>query len=117
MVNDIPTPARAEREPWEQWVATLARPVERVVRGAKVTTRDGLRSITYRDERDGQQVIVEMPSNALTKSCTQYRHDDCEHRLGGRHEGGLVLKLSLPGFTWRCGCACHNDPIRAGRLF
>jgi hypothetical protein len=27
------------------------------------------------------------------------------------------LKLCFRGFVWRCGCACHNDPFRAGRLF
>ena len=104
-------------EPWELWVGSVARPAERVMRGAKVTIRDGVRWIDYRDERDGQQVIVEMPANAPTKSCDEQRHDQCGHRLGDPHEGGIVLKLSLPGFLWRCGCPCHNDPLRAGRLF
>jgi hypothetical protein len=60
-----------------------------------------------------------MPDNAPTKSCDQGRHDDCPHRLGGPQEGGVILKLSLAAgsFTWRCGCPCHNDPWRAGRLF
>ena len=104
-------------EPWEQWVGSAARPVERVARGAKVTLREGVRWIHYRDQRDGQPVIVEMPSNAPSKSCDEQRHDACGHRLGGTHEGGVILRLSLPGFLWRCGCPCHNDPIRAGRLF
>ena len=60
-----------------------------------------------------------MPDNGPTKSCDQGRHDDCPHRLGGPQEGGVILKLSLAAgsFTWRCGCPCHNDPWRAGRLF
>jgi hypothetical protein len=32
-------------------------------------------------------------------------------------QGGATLKVSLPGFTRRCGCPRHNDPLRAGRLF
>lgn len=104
-------------EPWEQWVGSTTRPVEGNTHGAKVEIRDGRRWITYRDEIAGNAVIVSMPDNAPTKSCDRDRHDDCPHRLGGRQEGGVVLKLSLPGFTWRCGCACHHDPLRAGRLF
>jgi hypothetical protein len=45
-------------------------------------------------------VIIDMPDNALTKSCDQDRHDACPHRLGGPQEGRVTLKLSLPGFTW-----------------
>ena len=105
-------------QPWEQWVGTTARPVELPRRGAKLDMRDGQRWITYRDEINGQPVIVgPMPTNALTKSCDQGRHDQCNHRLGATYDGGVVLKLSLPGFLWRCGCPCHNDPLRAGRLF
>lgn len=104
-------------EPWERWVGSTAAPVQHIARGATVAFRDGHRWITYRDEINGAAVVVEMPSNAQTRSCQQHRHDDCPHRLGGPQEGGVVLKLSLPGFTWRCGCACHNDPWRAGRLF
>ena len=104
--------------PWEQWVGTTARPVELPRRGAKLDMRDGQRWITYRDEINGQPVIVgPMPSNAPTKACDEGRHDKCNHRLGAAYEGGIVLKLSLPGFLWRCGCPCHNDPLRAGRLF
>ena len=109
--------ASPDVQPWEQWVGTLAPPVERIARGAKLTIRDGVRWISFRDERDGQPVIVEMPSNAPTKSCTGQRHDECPHRLGGPHEGGVLMKIALPGFLWRCGCPCHNDPLRAGRLF
>ena len=105
-------------EPWQQWVGSTTPPVQRIKRGAKVHRRDGRRWITYADEINGAKVIVEMPDNAPTKSCDQARHDDCPHRLGGPQEGGVILKLSLTGyFTWRCGCPCHNDPIRAGRLF
>jgi len=64
-----------------------------------------------------QKIIVEMPDNATTKSCDHGRHDHCVHRLGGPAEGGVLLKLGLPGFLWRCGCPCHRDPHRAGRLF
>ena len=104
-------------QPWERWVGSTAPPVEIIKRGAKVDLRGGHRWITYRDEINGQPVIVSMPSNAATGSCDKGRHDHCPHRLGGRHEGGVTLKLSLPGFTWRCGCPCHNHPLRAGRLF
>ncbi|MCW2651666.1 MAG: hypothetical protein JWR32_2642 [Mycobacterium sp.] len=109
--------AREGAEPWQRRVGSTARPTERIKRGAKVDTRDGHRWITYRDDIDGTQVIVEMPSNAPTRSCEHGRHDDCLHRLGGPAEGGVTIKLSLPGFTWRCGCPCHSDPFRAGRLF
>jgi hypothetical protein len=93
-------PSQAEMpQPWEHWAGRAA-----------------LHHLP--DEINGQKVIVgPMPSNALTKCCDQARHDDCNHRLGGQCEGGVVLKLSLPGFLWRCGCPCHNDPMRAGRLF
>lgn len=105
-------------QPWEQWAGSTTRPVELPKRGAKVEVRDGRRFITYPDETNGQKVIVgPMPSNALTNPCDQDRHDDCNHRLSAQCEGGIVLKLSLPGFLWRCGCPCHNDPIQAGRLF
>jgi hypothetical protein len=95
---------------WEQWVGSHTRPVEQIKRRVKVR-------ITYPDEIEGVNVIVEMPVDAPTKSCSQARHDDCPHRLGGPQEGGVILKLSLPGFNWRCGCLCHRDPFRAGRLF
>ena len=102
---------------WEQWAGSTARPVERIKHRAKVTKRDGRKWITYPDEINGTKVVVEMPENAATKSCDQGRHDHCQHRLGAPQEGGVILKLSLPGFRWRCGCPCHNDPHRAGRLF
>jgi hypothetical protein len=104
-------------DPWEQWVGSTTPPIERIKRRARVDIRGGQRWITYPDEINDTNVIVEMPNNAPTKSCDQGRHDDCPHRLGGPQEGGVTLKLSLPGFTWRCGCPCHNDPFRAGRLF
>lgn len=103
---------------WEQWVGSTAPPIQCIKRHAKVRMKDGRRCITYPDEIKGQQVvIVDMPDNAPTKSCDQGRHDACPHRLGQPQEGGVLLKLSLLGFVWRCGCACHRDPIRAGRLF
>lgn len=107
----------SDNEFWEQWVGSNARPVQCIKRRAKVYTKDGQRWISYPDEVNGQKVIVEMPANAPTKTCDQGRHDHCGHRLGGPHEGGILLKLSLPGFNWRCGCPCHRDPFRAGRLF
>lgn len=112
--------------PWEAWVGCTARPVECLKRGAKVAFREERRGpgpvlrrrwITYRDEINGTPVVVEMPDNAPTKTCDQGRHDQCGHRLGGPQEGGVLMKVSLPGFLWRCGCPCHNDPHRAGRLF
>lgn len=100
--------------PWEQWVRTTARPVElpRSRREARHARRSALDHLPRRD--NGQPVIVgPMPSNAPTKSCDEGRHDRCNHRLGAAYEGGIVLKLSLPGFLCRCGCLCHNDPLRA----
>ncbi|OBJ86077.1 hypothetical protein [Mycobacterium asiaticum] len=110
---------------WERWSGSTAAPTECVQRRAKVDLREehhlGVvirrRWITFPHEINGVQVIVEMPDNAPTKSCDQGRHDQCGHRLGGPHEGGIILKLSLPGYRWRCGCPCHTDPHRAGRLF
>lgn len=114
-------------EPWEQWVGSTAEPATQIKRGARVALRDEQhlpghiirrRWITYRDvDLRGRAVIVEMPENASTKSCHQDRHDACPHRLGGPQEGGVTLRLARPAFTWRCGCPCHNDPHRAGRLF
>jgi hypothetical protein len=104
-------------EYWEQWVGSTARPVERIKQRAKVTKRDGRKWITFPDEIGGKKVMVEMPENAPTKSCNHGRHDDCPHRLGAPQQGGVILKLGLPGFLWRCGCPCHRDPHRAGRLF
>ena len=112
-----PTDGLAE-EYWEQWCRSTAEIPLCLKRGAKVTKRkDGRKWINYRDEINGRQVIVEMPDNASTKSCDQQRHDDSPHRLGGPQENGIYLKLGLNSFRWRCGCVCHRDPIRAGRLF
>jgi hypothetical protein len=107
----------SDKEFWEQWVGSTARPVECLKRGAKVTKRHGRSWITYPDKLNGTHVVVEMPDNAPTKSCDQGRHDACPHRLGGPQEGGVALKHGLSGFIWRCGCPCHRDPLRAGRLF
>ena len=106
-----------DKEFWEQWVGSTTRPVECLKRAAKVCTQNGRRWITYRDEINGTKMIVDMPENAPTKSCDQGCHDACPHRLGGPQEGGVALKLGLLGFVWWCGCACHRDPFRAGRLF
>ncbi|APA78426.1 hypothetical protein BB737_10135 [Mycobacterium avium subsp. hominissuis] len=107
----------SDKEYWEQWCGSTVEPVRVIKKRAKVFNRDGQRWITYPDEIKGKSVIVEMPQNAPTKSCHEHRHDDCPHRLGGPQEGGVLMKISLPGFTWRCGCPCHRDPHRAGRLF
>ena len=104
-------------ELWERWVGSTTPPVACTKRQAKIHKRGPRTWIAYPDEINGTRVIVEMPDNAPTKSCDQDRHDDCPHRLGGPQEGGVLLKLGLPGFLWRCGCPCHNDPHRAGRLF
>jgi hypothetical protein len=101
-------------EHWEQWVGSNARPLEHPSPRARVTKRDGRRWITCPDELGGKKVIIEMPDNAPTKSCQQGRHDACAHRLGGPAEGGILFKYN---FLWRCGCPCHRDPHRAGRLF
>ena len=58
----------------------------------------------------GAQPALPMAVGALLTSRDQGRHDGCPHR---RRD----LKLGFRGFVWRCGCACHNDPFRAGRLF
>ena len=107
----------SDEEFWEQWCGSTTRPVERIKRGAKIRTQDGCRWITYPDEINGTKVIIDMPDNAPTKSCEQHRHDHCPHRLGEPQEGGVLLKLGLSGFVWPCGCLCHRDPFRAGRLF
>lgn len=124
-------------ELWERWVASTTEPKYCIKRGAKirsVPTRQitiggvvlpGMPPVTYtltrkwitfRDVMDGVEVIIDMPENALTKSCYQDRHRDCPHRLGAAQEGGVILKVGLPGFHWRCGCPCHNDPAQAGML-
>ena len=72
-----------QTEQWEQWVGSHSRPVQRMKCHVKVETRDGRPWITYPDEIDRTKVIVEMPNNALTKSCDQGHHDGCPHRLGG----------------------------------
>ena len=88
----------SDEEYWEQWCGSTVLPVERIKRHAKIRYVDGTRWITYPDVINGTKVIVDMPVNALTKSCDQSRHDSCPHRLGGPQEGGVVLKVSLPGF-------------------
>ncbi|KPN46868.1 hypothetical protein [Mycobacterium intracellulare] len=107
----------SDTEFWERWVGSTTPPIQCIKRGAKVVIKDGQRWISFCDEINGQKVIVEMPADAPTKSCQRGRHDACGHRLGGPQEGGITFKISLPGFTWRCGCPCHRDPFRAGRLF
>lgn len=104
-------------EPWERWCGSTAEPVRCLKKRAKVDIRSGVKWNTYPDTIKGVDIIVEMPLDAPTKSCDNGRHDHCPHRLGGPQEGGVLLKLSLPGGLWRCGCPCHNDPQRAGRLF
>jgi hypothetical protein len=123
------------REFWEQWAGSTTPPQSNIQRGAKVrveaqlstvgrdllggpiTAEQTRRWITFTIDRDGATVTVDMPDNAPTKSCDEQRHDDCAHRLGGRTEGGVQLKAGLGYFVWRCGCVCHRDPSRAGRLF
>jgi hypothetical protein len=104
-------------EQWERWTGSTTPPEWRLMKRAKVDKRGGVKWITFPDTINGVDVIVEMPENAPTKSCHENRHDHCPHRLGGPHEGGHVLKAGAIGFCWRCGCPCHRDPHRAGRLF
>lgn len=99
----------SNEEFWEQWVGSTVKPIECVKRHAKVREQDARRWINYRDEIKGTKVIVDMPDNAPTKSCDEFRHDACPHRLGQPQQGGVILKLSRPGFIWRCGCPCHRD--------
>jgi hypothetical protein len=107
----------SDTEFWEQWTGSTARPVECVKRRSRIRKENGRAWITYRDQINGADVVVDMPDNAPTKSCQQDRHDACPHRLGGPQEGGVALRITLPGFIWRCGCPCHRDPFRVGRLF
>jgi len=129
---------------WERWVASTREPID-YAQNAKVrretdsttirrddlfgthcdvVTRPGRKLITFTFERDGEEFICEdMPENALTKPCgdasrtgNQRRHLDCDHRLGARAEGGVLLCYGPTRFVWRCGCACHRDPARAGLL-
>jgi hypothetical protein len=123
-------------ELWERWVASTTEPQYRIKRGAKIRVEQtqhtvgggvlpGMPPVTYTRARkwitfpdviDGVKVIIDMPENATTKPCDQRRHRDCRHRLGAAQEGGVILKVGLPGFHWRCGCPCHNDPAQAGML-
>jgi hypothetical protein len=73
---------------WEQWVGSVTRPVEQIKRRAKVTIRDSRRWITYPDEINGANVIVEMPVDAPTKSCDQGRTSS-GRGLTGRAPGRL----------------------------
>lgn len=112
----------SDKELWEQWCESTVRAIDCMKPGARVRTekdQHGIprRWITYNDEIDGVKVIVEMPDDAPTKSCDEHRHDNCPHRLGQPQEGGVRLKYGLNYFVWRCGCPCHRDPFRVGRLF
>jgi hypothetical protein len=49
----------------------------------------------------GAQPALPMMVGALLTPCDQGRHDGCPHRLGGRQEGGVTLKLGLRGFVCR----------------
>ena len=102
---------------WERWVGTSARLVEHVKPRARVNNRDGRRWITFPDEINGKNVIVEMPDNAPTSACAHDSHDHSSHRPRRARRGRILLKLSLPGVLWRCGCPCDRDPHRAARLF
>ena len=61
----------SDEEYWEQWCGSTVPPAERIKRRAKIRYVDGIRWITYPDEINGTKVIVDMPVNALTKSCDQ----------------------------------------------
>ena len=93
---------------WEQWVGSTARPVERAKHRARVIRRDGRKWITVPDEIDGKKVTVEMPDNAPTGHCRHGRHDSSAR---------CAIQVRPARFVCRCGCPCHNDPHRAGRLF
>ncbi|OKH64767.1 hypothetical protein EB74_08660 [Mycobacterium sp. SWH-M5] len=106
-----------DTEQFHQWFSCSTPPVMAIKHRAKVSDRDGRKWITYHDTIKGEPVVVEMPSDAPTKSCDEGRHDDCPHRIGQRAEGGVMIKLTGTPFVWRCGCPCHYDPMRIGRLF
>ena len=84
-------------ECWEQWVGSTARPLEHRRHRARVTKRDGRNWITFPDEINGRNVIVEMPDNAPTKSCDHGRHDHCAHRLGGPPKAASCSSTACPG--------------------
>jgi hypothetical protein len=58
-------------DPWEQWVGSTTPPIERIKRRARVDIRDGRPWITYPDEINGTNVIVEMPNNAPPSPATR----------------------------------------------
>ena len=74
---------------------------------------DGLAAVTWTPEANllvsapcrsswaGAQPALPMVVGALLTSGDQGRHAGCPHRLGGRQEGGVTLKLGLRGFVWR----------------
>ncbi len=116
----------------EKWIGSLAQPVEYFIKGAtireEIETSDEVvehltgydiikrktgrvrRYITFtRTLKDGtKETVVDMPDDALTRSCDEGRHGKCLHRRGGYCEGGVTMKGGLPGFTHRCGCICHR---------
>ena len=103
---------------WEQWVGSTARPVERIKPRARVTKRDGRNWITFPDEINGRNVIVEMPDNAPTKSLRPRtpRPLRASPRRPGRRRRPCSSS-ACPGSSGAADAACHRDPHRAGRLF
>ena len=59
----------------------------------------------------GAQPARPMMVGALLTPCDQGRHDGCPHRLGGRQEGRVTLKLGSPRVrvAARRGCAVWRD--------
>jgi len=107
---------------WEQWMGSTARPVERIKYRARVTKRDGRKWITYRDELNGRNVIVEMPDNAPTKHCDHGRATTTARTgLAGRPKAASCSSSACPGSsggadapatTTHTGPAACSDPAQ-----
>lgn len=105
----------SDLDPWKAWTCTRETPYHATKKDARVKVRDdGTKWITFRDFRKGKKVIVQMPENALTKTCDRGTHPECGHNVGGPYEGGILLRFN---FLWRCGCPCHSNPHQIGLLF
>ena len=75
--------------------------VQRRPRGGHLDPRGQPARQPCRSSWAGAQPALPMVVGALLTSGDQGRHAGCPHRLGGRQEGGVTLKLGLRGFVWR----------------
>ena len=75
--------------------------VQRRPRGGHLDPRGQPARQPCRSSWAGAQPALPMVVGALLTSGDQGRHAGCPHRLGGRQEGGVTLKLGLRGFVCR----------------